>query len=368
MHTYAIRQPFASFTRTAIAWIKFGFPLYGLFFIYCLSIVFPVIVTAATPEEDFAQRCAAPGVISCIGFDNTTTDIVQGVNLWPDGTRDNNNPDGIYRGGLDTSIKASGNGSLRFDVPPPPHAGADIAGRWMPATGRGATNAFGGPTFSLGTTFHLQYRTRMDQNYIDNSTSGAWTRQWKNIILHQDGASCAEVELTTIRKDTNNLVWAIYDACGRGIGTGVSDLNFKIWTGSENLQNSDFDCEYQPDRDYSDQPCFFYTANEWMTFYWKVTLSSDWNVPDGKIEVWVSTESNPAYRKLIEVNQWPSAGTGAQGYNNLTLTTYMTALPKTDGLAGITSRLWYDELIVSTQPINAPNSKVPLPPTNLSIQ
>jgi hypothetical protein len=360
MHHYKIKGQFAFISGFVASWLKDRSPLNALFVFCALSIVFPMIVTAATSEEDFALRCAATGVVNCVGFDNTTADIVEGVNLWPDGG-------GTVRGGLDTSLKASGNGSLRFNIPPPPHSGGDIAGRWMPSTGQGApTYAFGGNKFSLGDTFHLQYRTRMDQNYINNSTTGSWTKQWKNIILHGGTASCSPIELTTIRKNTDNLVWAIYDSCGRGIGTGENDLNFKLWNGAESLQNSDFDCLYNGP--YAEPDCFLFTANEWMTFYWKVQISSGWGVADGKIEVWVSTESSPSYRKLFEVNQWPSAGAGTAGYDNLTLTTYMTNLPTTDGLAGITSRLWYDELIVSTQPINAPNSSVPLPPTNLTIQ
>ena len=363
MYLNKIESHFSFISRFVVPWFRSGFPLNGLFF-FCalLSIAFPMIVTAATAEEDFAFRCAADGVLVCNGFDNTSNDIVAGVNLWPDG-------DGNMRAGLDTSLKASGNGSLRFNVPPPPHAGQNIAGRWSPETSQGApTFAFGGNKFSLGSTFHLQYRTRMDQNFIDNSTTRSWVRTWKNIILHEGTASCAALELSTITKSPDNLVWAIYDACGRGIGTGVTDLDWQVWNGGERYQNSDFDCRYNAG--YAEPDCFLYTANEWMTFYWRVKVSSGWGVADGKIEVWVSTESSPSYRKLLEVNQWPAKGNGAAGYDNLTMTPYMTSLPRTNGLAGITSQLWYDELIISTQPINAPGARAipPLQPTNLTIQ
>ena len=36
-------------------------------------------------DADFATRCAAAGVLKCWGFNDTTSDIVQGVNLAPDG-------------------------------------------------------------------------------------------------------------------------------------------------------------------------------------------------------------------------------------------------------------------------------------------
>src|SRR3989344_4660568 len=85
-------------------------------------------------DADFQARCSAAGVVKCWSFDNTTTEIVQGINLFPDSS-------GVYRGGLDTSIKTSGSGSLRFTVPPPPHARANIAGKWEPYLLAGATPA-----------------------------------------------------------------------------------------------------------------------------------------------------------------------------------------------------------------------------------
>ena len=93
-------------------------------------------VNAATAEEDFASRCNAAGVVKCIGFDNTTADIVRGQNLHADGA-------GTYRAGLDTAQKTSGGGSLRFDLPPPPHAGGNIAGSWSPISNNALGRMFG---------------------------------------------------------------------------------------------------------------------------------------------------------------------------------------------------------------------------------
>jgi hypothetical protein len=114
-----------------------------------LALGVPFSVHARTPEEDFTARCTAPGVVKCNGFDNTSSDIVQKQNLFPDGL-------GVFRGGLDPDQKASGAGSLRFALPPPPHAGANIAGHWM---GSQSAPAFG-RTFSQSSTFYLQFRLR----------------------------------------------------------------------------------------------------------------------------------------------------------------------------------------------------------------
>src|SRR5262249_16836585 len=51
-----------------------------------------------------------------------------------------------------------------------------------------------------------------------------------------------------------------------------------------------------------------------------------------------------------------------QGYNNITLTPYMTGLSPTSGKPGVTAQTWYDELIVSTQPIAVPARVTSAPP------
>ena len=63
-------------------------------------------------------------------------------------------------------------------------------------------------------------------------------------------------------------------------------------------------------------------------------------------------------------------GSRTQGYNNITLTPYMTGLSTA---APADAFVWYDELIVSTQPIPAPGGTMvvttaPRPPRGLVVQ
>jgi len=158
-----------------------------------LALGVPFSVHARTPEEDFTARCTAPGVVKCNGFDNTSSDIVQKQNLFPDGL-------GVFRGGLDPDQKASGAGSLRFALPPPPHAGANIAGSWM---GPQSAPAFG-RTFSQRSTFYLQFRLRLSPEMLTNSWPAS--NSYKIINMFHNGVSYGPIELTTINRYRTGLV------------------------------------------------------------------------------------------------------------------------------------------------------------------
>ena len=309
-----------------------------------------------TGDTSFAARCAAPGVVKCYGFDNTTTDIVRGQNLWPDEGQ-------TYRGALDTSLKASGAGSLRFDLPPPPHAGSNIAGRWSPES-----NPAMGRVFGQNSTFYVQYRLRVSQDMLDNT----WDGYWKTSIFHQGSKSCAAIELTTQNYYGTDIPIMYTDCGARGLYTKPDSTG--TWTENPPLiyQQVDYPCV---NFDQNSPQCYYFTPNEWITFYYKVHVGT-WYQNDSSIEAWVAREGATNYKQWIRVmnfklkcNETP-CGAG-EGYDNVTLTPYMTGLSPSRGKAGVTSRIWYDELIVSTQPIAVPGGaapKQPTPPTNVRAQ
>src|SRR5689334_11196647 len=67
--------------------------------------------------SDFERRCSAPGVVRCFGFDDPKVTDSHVRPPWGERTK---------RGVVDTEIKASGTGSLRFEIPP--RTGADTSG------------------------------------------------------------------------------------------------------------------------------------------------------------------------------------------------------------------------------------------------
>jgi hypothetical protein len=313
-------------------------------------------VNAATAEEDFASRCNAAGVVKCIGFDNTTADIVRGQNLHADGA-------GTYRAGLDTAQKTSGGGSLRFDLPPPPHAGGNIAGSWSPIS----NNALG-RMFGQNSTFYVQFRQRLSPEMIDNT----WNSSWKTALFHMNQQTCGGIELTTHNRGMTGLA-NMYSNCG---STHMyTKLDNSSYTESTPLllQSGDYKCEYSKE---TSATCFYFVPNEWVTFYYKIHVGT-WDRPESSIEAWIAREGSTTYKKFINVHNMPlscntdpcsqSPGSG-QGYNNITFTPYMTSLSSNSGRAGVTARIWFDELVVSTQPIAAPGGQAaprPNPPTDV---
>lgn len=73
--------------------------------------------------SDFQARCSAPGVIRCVGFDSSAE--ISGD--WGDaiGIIDN----GAAPIELDKSVKASGNSSLKFTIPP--NSNANTSGQYF---------------------------------------------------------------------------------------------------------------------------------------------------------------------------------------------------------------------------------------------
>jgi hypothetical protein len=302
------------------------------------------LLAATTPDSDFAARCAAPGVVKCVGFDNTTTDIVRGHNLWPDGN-------GTYRAGMDTTMKASGAGSLRFDLPPPPHAGANIAGKWLPETNDGL-----GKLFGQNSVFYVQFRQRFSPEMLKQT----WDSYYKTVLFHYNQESCAGLELTTINYWLTNLA-TMYSDCGARLMTTTLDGSSYTSNTPLLLQQGDYKCQYGAE---SPATCFYLVANEWLTFYYKIQVGT-FDQPNSVIEAWVAREGATAYKEWTRVpnftigcNTDPCTQSPGkdQGFNNLMFTPYMTALSTTSGLAGVTSHVWYDELIVSTQPIAVPGA------------
>ena len=243
-------------------------------------------------------------------------------------------------------IKASGAGSLRFDLPAAPHSGQNIAGNWTPPNGN---LAMGGTTFKENSTFWVQYRVQFSPSMITNTwvhpTQGPLG--WKVSIFHYNQATCDNLEITQ-REAYSADFPILYTDCG---GNNVFSNDAGNWQVSSNTTNLNFQqgdfinqCEYN-----TFPACFTYTSNEWITFTYKITVGT-WGGSNSRIEGWVNTESVPATRKVWDVSQYnltcnnfPGCTAGAEGFNNITLLPYMTGLDPNSGSA---ASVWYDELIV----------------------
>jgi hypothetical protein len=292
---------------------------------------------------------------------------VQNVNLRPAAN-------GQFYGSLDTTTKTSGAGSLRFRLAAG-NAFANIAGQWLPSLN---DKAMGGRMFGQNSEFYVQYRVRLSPEMFSNLAY--WDSWWKQSIFHMDFSSCNGIEITTNHRGYTGptaMLPNVYTNCGQT--SPITDPSTGLFKTDQappyNYQQGDYTCAYGQ----STTDCWHYTANEWTTFYYHVKVGT-WDTQTSQLEVWVAKPSieNGAYKKIISVpnmlltcNQVNCTGVNNEGWNNITLTPYMTALSKS---APVDAYVWYDELIVSTQPIAVPGStslpttQPPLAPTNLVVK
>ena len=281
----------------------------------------------AQPMElaDFDKRCHASGVLVCEGFDPADKFRPAkwpATGLYPSG-------DGQLRGTLDTSVKASGQGSLRFEIPP--HSPANASGYWRQAIGK---------NFGTGTTYYVQFRQRFSREMLKNPFGDT---TWKQALFHNASATCSEMEITTVQYYQAGFPF-MYTACGaRMIATNGGNPPYL-------LEQGDYNCWYGQ---YNAKSCFMYPPEQWVTFYYEVSVGH-WGKPDSAVNAWVALDGQQ-YRQWIKIKDFLLQNdTPGQDYDTVTLLTYMTG--KSMKIDHPTAYTWYDELIVSTEPIAPPTA------------
>jgi hypothetical protein len=278
---------------------------------------------AESRPQDFNTRCHAPGVVLCQGFDSPLINIAA---IWPG--------PGLYPGGdkqihgkFDRAEKASGEGSLRFEILS--HTGQNAAGFWRQPLGR---------NFGPGSTFYVQYRERFSPEMLKNDWGDT---SWKQVIFHNESATCGEVELTTAQYYHAGFP-IMYTECGkRGLSTNSGNPPTK-------LEQGDYNCWYGKT---NAKDCFLYPANQWVTFYYEISIGPR-GKPESSINAWAGADGKPL-RQWIKMRDFVLNNDRlGHDYDCLTLLTYMTN--KDPGKNLPTAYAWYDELIVSTKPIAPP--------------
>lgn len=298
---------------------------------------------------NFQARCLTTGVIVCQGFDSPDNFI--GKNFTGESGL-YGNESLAYKGTRDTTIAASGASSLRFEIDS--GTGANSAGNWSqyifgPSVGT-QTDAF-----APGETFYVQFRQRFSPEMLTASFGGGG---WKQVIFHNDlGGTCGAEEITT-----NNFAYRnwpnMYTHCGQFApaydvaGTVALEFSQPYPPGSSGTPGTDYYCLENMVGNPANR-CAVYATNAWMTFYYRVTIGA-WGQPNSTIQAWVGYEGQPL-KMWINRNSYTiyQNGAGDPGFNSVTLLPYDTGK---NGQAHPTAYTWYDELIISSQPILAPDN------------
>lgn len=326
-----------------------------------------------TQVEDFTVRCAQPGVVKCQGFD-TVGDYTNGVKYFVG--------DGGFNGATqDTTTKVSGTAALRFNLPAG-RATSDISGSWRDDMGS---------TFGEGSTFYAQYRVRISPEMVTNLAqwqSGTDTG-WKHIIFHHlGGASCASLELTgTIYQFSGGKATQIfYSECGNrpyfmtGAGAQSSSGPY-LQQGTPTPPSTPtlgFRCDFNSlvDGTGSGTGCFNWQwPNEWMTFNWEVRIGT-LGVSNSTVKITVARDGASVAWPVVWFNgnmRIDENSPSQRTFGAFQLTPYMTGL---NSAASSGANIWFDDLIVSTQPIALPGQTTggsggdttpPSAPTNLRV-
>jgi len=305
--------------------------------------------STSTALQNFQTRCAQTGVVVCQGFDDPTVFVPSkwpASGLYPDAG-------GTIQGVMDTTISASGAGSLKFTVPS--LAAANSSGYWRQLF---TQNLSDGPTsakmYGANATFYLQFRQRFSMEYLTNNwVTGSGSKTfWKQDILSNDNSTCGNIELTTVNWNQRRYP-TMYSQCGAD-GFVVDLLNGDYLEEQGDTSTTGYNCHYQTANNTATS-CFTYPADTWVTFYYKVSIGT-WGQPNSTIQAWVSVGGGP-YTEFVNMTNhtlYEDTPAGAD-YDMVTLLTYMTGRSSTVS-AGPTAYTWYDELIVSGQPIAAPSN------------
>lgn len=300
------------------------------------------------PEDfDFYRRCNAAGVIKCQGFDNAADYVEQTPNFPADG------PYGPGGGALtrltrDTSTFAScyqsNCGSARFRVDNGV-GGDNPSGSWQVSF----------PAVGNGDTVYIQFRQRFSASAIADLGGGGW----KSIIVHHESASCAGVEVTMTNQSYRHVP-ILYTDCGGGL-TDFDDgsdviLQYSVAYPPGGVGGADdYYCKYNNGNPLGlgGNKCAPYLADQWITYDLRITVGT-FGSANSTIIGWVTYPGGTRKPFINRTNNnIPQNSPPVAGFNRLTLTNFMTnrgADPNTHSQADF----WYDELVVSSQPIAVP--------------
>ncbi len=323
---------------------------------------------------DFARRCAQPGVVKCVGFDDasdfnigaggTSGAYGQNAGLFaPSGTSD------YTRATQDVSVKASGKGSLKFTIPS--NSGSDTSGSYFTNFSSDLSVQFG-----ANEEFYVQWRQRFSQEQLSTMYTGSGG--FKQLIIgagDQPGGpfmtSCTALELVTQNGYQRGFP-IMYNSCTGSTSHGAywpleqpfasqyNNSDFKL----QNARPAPY-CLYSGSSHGYFAPngnCFGYVPDEWMTFQVHLKLGPRVNdeFVGSTIGLTIARDGQPS-EPVFDFGPFNlSAGAPSENlkYGKVWLLPYQTG--KDSSQSHPVAYTWYDELIVSRQLIADPG-KAPTP-------
>jgi len=311
----------------------------------------------------FTTKCAQPGVLSCFGFDDQkelkygySTNQPACVNdpfiqpryniSYVRGSEEGNTSAMEQNGKciyplVDTTKPHSGTGSLKFTIPS--NSTDNTSGNFtLPFKGVGTTYAV-----TPGQSFWFQFYQYFDSAFL--TTPYAPGGGWKQVILYGNppfGSNSSGIESTIV----NGYLRGVPQMYGQ---QGADDY------GTQDVRG----CYYNFNglRTYTEPPCITYKANQWTEFTVQIDVGNiscyGGNPTRGNTRVRMWIDGSLAVDYLYACMNL--AGTDGEGYGSFILTPFQTG--KDPSQITPTAYTWYDDVIISTQPIAMGSADVPVP-------
>jgi len=323
-------------------------------------------------DSALARKCTQPGVLNCFTFDSSSGLYYN----WPVGTacdyafkgqtnyrfgngrQGRGNTVAVIQNGqclfpqIDSTTAHSGAGSLKITIPS--NSSADSGGHFTEVFKRNRDgNPAGihiGPGSRFGNVLYFQFYQRFDDNFL--STNFACSRGecggWKQAIWYgnpPNGRSASSLEVTM-----NN-----------GWQRGVPQMYGQVGSDYYGIQDAR-GCTYKADArsgtDYMEPPCIRYKPNQWMEFTGRIEILGESNQPSSRVQLWIDGELAIDYKRARI--DW--SGASGEGFGQFLLSPYHT--DKNPSEVHPIGHVWYDDLIISTQPIAVAGRGASVSPAN----
>jgi hypothetical protein len=308
---------------------------------------------AASTAANFQTRCAAHGVVMCVGFDDAAEiarySVIHGVA----GSSITFDP---------TVPGAEGAGAAKFFVPAKTKCGADSC-----AQGMSGGMIIGFPRgFGQNSDFYFQFRQRWDSNYLAQNFNG---EGWKQVLLYQSGSPCSALEIMLNDQSYRGYPQANTDCGAIGFSVGppgdkgdaltdprlASPMDFLYEQGATRKDVS-YNCYRNATPKHSLPNCAVYKPNNWETFYCHVHVGT-FGKANSATQCWVAYEGQALIQYInMEAMTYEQNSSPSDEFHTIEFTNYDSRATGSDNPATAT---WYDSFILSAEPIPAPNGPIP---------
>lgn len=309
--------------------------------------------STSTADQNYQQRCAAPGVLNCQGFDSAAIfSTTASQNGFTDGflgsqPMTNNN--------RDTSVFLSGGSSLRMTWPANYNSSNCCKDYWA-FFGQANQNQ----VFGQNSTFYIQYAFRADSNWVTKWVTDTYPKL--SIIYNAVNGSCGNSSLVTVNMHALDLPEMYLSCAGTPLDTCLDGFTWNsTGCGSGEIYGQEgwtalapftgYQCGYNGGA-WSGPNCFHFVPDTWYTLYYKVSIGI-WGTPTSTVQAWIAPYGQQMQQWINTQNV--SITPDNNGYNVIGLTQFMT----NHGGSNLAANVWFDELIVSSQPIAAPGGQTP---------